>query len=85
MAYQANDEMDQAVTSLERAIETFRQCEDSDNECKLLCMASEMHLSQGSFMKSSDEEMFFMSRTRDGRRCSQHVFNETGCVIYYMC
>jgi len=57
LAYQANSEMDQALISLERAIETFRQVGDSDNECKLLCQASEMHLSDGSFMKSADESL----------------------------
>merc|ERR1719487_2302887 len=49
--------MDQSLTSLERAIETFRQVGDVDNECKLLCMASEMHLTDGSFMKSADESL----------------------------
>lgn len=57
LAYQANDEMDQALISLERAVDTFRKVGDSENECKLLCMASEMHLSEGSYMKAADESL----------------------------
>lgn len=71
LAYQANDEMDQALTSLERAIETYRQGEDSDNECKLLCMASEMHLSQGSYMKSSDESLRAIELVKATRNWTQ--------------
>lgn len=56
-AFLAFNEMDQALISLERAIDTFRQVGDNDNECKLLCTASEMHLSERSYIKAADESL----------------------------
>jgi len=56
--------MDQALVALDRAIESFQQVGDSDNECKLLCIASDLHLADGSFLSAADESLRAIELTK---------------------